>query len=273
MNDDALKKTLVKLLSPLVRYLIQRGWGFVAVRDLLKAIYAAEAEKLLREDTGQIPNDSQISLVTAIHRKEVKRLRESDELADGAPDSFQGAHAAARVIATWQSSPKFCDENGEPRLLSIGVSAKENEFDDLVRATKADVRSRSILDELLRVGAVEVTADDKLRLLRNAYIGADPKEKLMFLAANVGDHLRSALHNLMSTEAPWIERALYHDSIPLDHLAAVRPDLQKLAEKFLKDANRHLIDANTVSTEGDTSTRKRMRMGVYYFEADSDDEK
>ena len=42
--DRTLHTALLKILRPLVRYLIGRGWTFPVLSDLLKSIYVAEAQ-------------------------------------------------------------------------------------------------------------------------------------------------------------------------------------------------------------------------------------
>lgn len=271
MIDPALKTTLVRLLRPLVGYLIRRGWDYVALRDLLKVVYVAEAERQQREVSVGEPTDSQISLLTGIHRKEVKRLREELEAGESAEDQFAGRHAGARVIATWLSSVEFL-EQGSPRILPLRAPDGIASFEALVQAARADMRAKAVLDDLIRVGAVEKDSDDKVRLVRTAYVSPQPKEKMLFLAANVGDHLRSALHNLSSPDDPMLERALYHDTISQEQLDDARPEILKLAEDLLKNANQRLMGANTIGTETKPGPRKRMRLGVFYYEADSDDE-
>lgn len=271
MIDTTLRKTLVQLLGPLVGYLIGRGWGYGALRDLLKEIYVAEAEKQQRKGSAGEPTDSQISLVTGIHRKEIKRLREALPPEDEKSDQFSGRHAGARVIATWITSPEFLD-GGSPAKLPLRAPAGKASFEALVLAARADMRPRAVLDELVRIGAVEEDKDECVRLVQTAYVSPLPQDKMAFLAANVGDHLRSALHNLTSPEKPLFERALFHDSISQEQLDAARPEMLKLAEELLKKANQQLIDANTISTEAKSEQRKRMRLGVFYYETDEDDE-
>lgn len=273
MIDTTIKTTLVRLLGPLVRYLIERGWGYMALRDLLKAIYVAEAEKRQLATTGSVPTDSEISLLTGIHRKEVKRLREELRSSSGeaGSDPMAGANISARVIAAWITDRRFLTGD-KPSVLPLRGESDTPSFDMLVQSTRADMRPKAILEELLRVGAVERAGEDSVRLIRTAYVALEPKEKLAFLAANVGDHLRSALHNLSRPDAPFLERALYHDTISSGQLAAARDEMMSLADQLLRKANEQLIGANTIGTETGAEPRKRMRLGVYYYEASSDDE-
>ena len=92
--DTPLKTTLLALLRPLVRYLIGQGWTYPALCELLKAVFVAEAQGHHSEGTHRPTTDSRISLLTGIHRKDVKRLR--GELAHGhsAPPLRHGASLA-----------------------------------------------------------------------------------------------------------------------------------------------------------------------------------
>jgi hypothetical protein len=266
MPNTALQTALVELLRPLVRYLVGHGWGYPALCDLLKGLYVAEAATLDR-GPGR-PTDSRLSLRTGIHRREVKRLRKEWEGAATPPSPRRDANLAARVVATWISAPEYLDAHGGPRVLALHDAGDEPGFEALVRRVKADVRPRSVLDELVRVG-VAAEAPEGVRLLRTAYVSPLPEEKLEFLAANVGDHLRSALHNLSHPQEPYLERALYHDAIPAADLDRLRPELMRLAEPLLREANRRLLDAGTVGTEHQATPRRRMRLGLYYYEEDT----
>ena len=56
--------------------------------------------------------DSRVSLLTGIHRKEVRRLRGA-----GAPISATPAAVSrtSRIIARWLAAPEFTDAHGRPR--------------------------------------------------------------------------------------------------------------------------------------------------------------
>ena len=74
--DNALRTALLSILRPLVRYLIGRGWTYPVLTDLLKAVYLEEAVRHYSDDAGPDGmTDSRASLLTGLHRKDVKRLR------------------------------------------------------------------------------------------------------------------------------------------------------------------------------------------------------
>jgi hypothetical protein len=268
-----------RLLQPLIRYLISKGWGYIALRDLLKECYVNEAVRANQAEGD--PTDSLISLVTGIHRGEVKRLRALALEAETATDRLAktGATLAARVVAAWVSDPRFCDKNGEPLLLALrqsdGVKDAVPCIDTLLQVARIDIRGRTVVDEMLRAKTAELVDEKYIRLLQSAYFGADPAEMLYFLGANVGDHMNAAFHNMKGEQPRFIERALFHNSMSAQQLENVRPELSSMADQLLRQANQRLLEGQIAGTEtpsGDQSEpRRRMRFGVYYYETGEDD--
>ncbi len=275
MESD-IEHMLRRLLRPLVAYLMRRGLGYIAFRDLLKRVYVDEA--LRGHEGDEAPTDSQISVVTGINRREVKRLREIATHPDTAEprDRMAGVNAAARVVGTWVSAAAFRGPDGAPLPLTTRGEGDDPGFDALLRAAKVDVRARTVIEELERAGVVERLADDRLRLLRTAFTPTEPREKLLFLGANVGDHMRSAFHNLAGETPVFIERALFHNGIGASRLNAARPVLSDMADRLLRQCNEQLLEGNLASTDaagGDPEREAllRLRLGVYYYETDADD--
>ena len=270
--ETSLKNAVLAVLRPLVRYLIGQGWAYPALSELLKTVYVAEAEQHYGA-AGQRPvTDSRISLLTGIHRKDVKRLRK--EIAQGVPVPMLSnrANLAARVVAAWVSTPRYLDAGGEPKALPLRHEGTAASFESLVREARADLRPKAVLDELIRVGVTELTPEGRVRLLRTAYVSSLPEDKLAFLGSNVGDHLQSAIHNILTLENPFIERAVYYEAVPAKDLADLRPELTRLADQMLRQANKRLMAVNTVGTEATHEPRCRMRLGVYYFEENTQGE-
>ncbi|HQT63814.1 MAG TPA: DUF6502 family protein [Acidocella sp.] len=268
-----------RLLQPLIRYLISKGWGYIALRDLLKECYVHEAVRANQVEGD--PTDSLISLVTGIHRGEVKRLRALALEAENANNRLAktGATLAARVVATWVSDPRFCDKNGQPIQLALrqadGVKEAVPWIDTLLQAARIDIRGRTVVDEMLRAKTAELVDEKFIRLVQSAHFGADPAETLYFLGANVGDHMNAAFHNIKGEQPRFIERALFHNSISAQQLDTIRPELSKMADHLLRQANQRLLEGQIAGTEAASGEkiepRRRLRLGVYYYEADEGD--
>ena len=142
-------------------------------------------------------------------------------------------------------------------------------FSTLVAEHSGDVGPRAVLDELLRVGAVDKLKDGRLRLVQRAYIPqADEDAKLDFLGTDVADLISAIEHNLdPENDAPFFQRKVAYDNLPPEYLPQLRKLLsgkgQKLLEELNADMSRHDRD---VQGEVNAPDRRRAMIGIYYFE-------
>lgn len=268
MLDTALKNAVLNILRPLVRYLIGRGWTYPALSEMLKAVYVEEALQHHAEDKKPA-TDSRVSLLTGVHRKDVKRLREVLGSHSPVPVLPHGAALAARVVAAWTSLPRYLDAKRKPKVLPLRHLPNRVSFEGLAREVRADMRANVILDELVRAGVADVDEDGKVHLLRSAYVSDIPRDKLAYLGDNVSDHLKSALHNVSGKDKPFLERAVYYELVDTDELDALRPELYQLSEEFLQAINRRVMPLNRKASRHAVAGGRRMRLGVFYFEDDS----
>ena len=65
---------LRRVMRPLVRLMLRKGVTYTMFADLLKEVFVDVAHREFRLD-GTVPTDSRISLLTGVHRKDVRRLR------------------------------------------------------------------------------------------------------------------------------------------------------------------------------------------------------
>lgn len=266
--NNAIKNTALTILRPLVRFLIGHGRTFGAITELLKYVCVEEACRKLGENARAL-TDSKVALLSGVHRKEVRRIRE--ELAQSDPYDLPLRHAAnssAQLIAIWMTHPGYQNEHGEPIPLPMRAPNGPS-IEALARLVKADMRPRTIVDDLVRAGVAE-ERDDLIGLLRCSYISDIPEDRLVFMANNVGDHLNAAVHNLEGGAPAYLEQALYFDELSAVALDKLRPELRRLGEKLLRDAYQKVakLDPKTDEcTDNPVPTdARRMRFGVYYFE-------
>ncbi len=153
----SLVRALRRVLRPLVRLLLAHQITYPFLANLLKTVYVELAERELA-----IPDKpqtiSRLSLLTGIHRKDVKRLRE-EPLENDAPPPV--VSLGAQLVARWTAVEAFLDENDHPRPLArLPGSANQPGFDDLVASVSKDIRARAVLDEWLRLGIAHIDEDD-----------------------------------------------------------------------------------------------------------------
>lgn len=263
--SHAIKSAAIAIFRPLVRFLIGHGWTYGAMAELLKVVCVEESCRRLASEASPL-TDSKVGLISGIHRKEVNRIRL--ELAASTTNDLplrQGANVAAQLIALWVTHPGFLDEHDQPLPLPMRAESGPS-VDELARLIKADMRPRTILDDLIRAGIVEENAG-LISLLRTTYVSDVPEDRLSFLGANVGDHLASAVYNLENDPPPFLDQAVYFDALSPEALDHVREDLRLMGNKMLRAAYQRIskLDSQTPA-QVDTPSVCRMRLGVYYYE-------
>jgi hypothetical protein len=80
---------------------------------ILKEVFVDIAEQEFPV-AGREQTDSRISLLTGVHRKDVRRLRDEQHADDEPPKTVS---LAAEVVARWIGAPEFLDSLGKPKAL------------------------------------------------------------------------------------------------------------------------------------------------------------
>ena len=267
---QALSAAVLKLLRPLVRILLRNGVSYSSFADLAKWVYVDVAMREFGVE-GRKQSVSRVSIITGLSRKEVARVRQLPKPDDRA--SSESYNRAARVIAGWRRDPDFCDGHGEPAVLPMadeGIS-----FSELVKRFSGDVPARAILDELIRVRAVEPLKDGRVRLLARAYIPESSEaDKLNILGTDVGYLVATIDHNLRpDTSGPFFQRKVAYDNLPDEVLPKFRKLTGEKAQALLERMDRWLAerDRDVTPSVGGTG-RNRAGIGIYYFEEPYPDE-
>jgi hypothetical protein len=267
---QVLSAAVLRLLRPLVRILLRNGVSYSSFADLAKWVYVDVAMREFGVE-GRKQSVSRVSIITGLSRKEVARVRQMPRPEDHA--SSESYNRAARVIAGWRRDTNFLDDHGEPAVLPMtdeGIS-----FSELVKRYSGDVPARAILDELIRVRAVEQLEDDRVRLLARAYIPESSEaDKLNILGTDVGYLIDTIDHNLRSdTSGPFFQRKVAYDNLPEEVLPRFRELTGEKAQALLESLDRWLAKHDrdvTPSVKG--SGRNRAGIGIYYFEEPYRDE-
>jgi len=271
----ALSGAVVRLLRPLVRILIRNGMPYGAFADLAKQVYV-ELAMTEFAISGRKPSVSRASVITGLSRKEVLRVQRLPSQDDAA--LAERYNRGARVISGWARDADFVDSRRQPLALSLDGPIPS--FTELVKRHSGDVPVRAILDELLRVGAVERRADGQLRLLTPAYVPAGGElEKIGILGTDVAYLVSTIDHNLACarTEARF-QRKVAYDNLSEEAVVEFRPLVSERAQALLEllDAWLSARDRDVRPDIGGTG-RKRAGLGIYYFEegvtAESDEQR
>jgi hypothetical protein len=258
---EALIHAIKRLLRPLLRVMIAHGVTLPVLSRLLKELYVevAEAEFPL---SGRPQTDSRISLLTGVHRKDIRALRGRA----GAPDLPSAAMSRnAQMIALWAGSPDYLDASGQPRPLPRTGEAPS--FESLGHSVSTDIRARVVLDEWLRLGLVRVDDDGLVHLNNAAFI---PREDFADIAyyfgRNLRDHIAASGHNLLGNQPPMLERAVYYERLTSESVEELAALSRELGSKALIAVNQKAFELSQRDA-ANPSASHRISFGVYFFSA------
>ena len=250
---------VLRAFKPLARLLLRHGVAYPAFASALKQVFLeAAAEELQR--AGKKQTDSAISLLSGVHRRDVRNLGRLDgeRIAVEAPMNM-----ASQVMSRWLTDPTYLDEDGQP------LAMDRTRFDALVTAISSDVRPRAVLDELARLGMAEENGEG-IRLLAPGFVPRQGfPEMAALLADNLHDHAAAAGTNIEG-EGNYMEQAIFVDQLSADSVkqlhaasakawrAAFKTVMREAQQRFDHD-ERNMPAAERIH---------RARFGAYFYACD-----
>lgn len=257
-----IERALEELLQPLARLCLGHGIPFSRIEEMLKRAYV-DAARLERKRSGASATRdiSQLAVTTGLHRRDVARI--SAEARDLAPRRLS---PATQVLTLWLSDPAY-RRAGKPlqRLPRQGLAPS---FEALAQAVTRHVHPRSLLDELARLGLVQLDVEtDEVEMLKDSVVPDAHGERLYaLLGANVGDHLSAATDNVLGSGPRHVEQAVFAEGMSAE--AALQAELlarEHWAEtlKTLAPQLQRLIDADR---EAGRPCDHRVRVGIYSYQ-------
>lgn len=254
---------VLRALAPLVRLLLRHGVTYTAFAAALKPVFLQVAQQELAA-RGMARTDSALTLLSGVHRRDVRRLLRGATDADEVGfDASLGV--VAEVVGRWMSDPAWLGPDDRPRRLPRSGAGS---FDTLVASVSQDVRPRAVLDELLRLGAAQ-EVDDGVALLEQGFAPRQGlPEMAAVMAANVHDHAAAVAANLQG-EANFLEQAVYVDALAapsVDELAKVARKAWARAFREVMHTARQRFDADRAAPSGEAAApTHRARFGVYFY--------
>lgn len=262
---DLLLRAARRALRPLVRLWMRGGLTFPVITAMLRELYVDVAQRDVLVDP-KTRTDSRIAVLSGVHRKELRRLREAPVEADAAPAKLA---LGSLLVARWLAAPPWADPPGTPRRLPRAAGEGEASFESLVASVTRDVRPRAVLDEWLAQGVVAIDAEDHVVLRDAAYLPQPGREEqLFYFARNLHDHAAAAAANVLAEGvAPFLERSLHYDAMPMAAATTLEAEARAAAVRLLVEMNARalqLLDQHGASAGG----TRRVNLGVYLFAED-----
>lgn len=268
--------TATTFLRPVVRLMLHFHITYPQLITMLKGLYIDVAVTDFPNGNQQ-QSDSRINLLTGIHRKDVKRLRNQPKSHLGT-SKFESLKAslAAKIIQKWRNSKGYQDINGKPiplplrksnsqELSSKGINSEDLSFDELVTSVaKQDIRPKVILEEWVRLGIAQ-REDNCVKL--NTDAGLMDKgfaEKLAFFGQNIQDHLNAGSHNLMGHKPAYFDRSVFYDKLSIESVSQLSDLANRLGMEALQQMNRTALQLQTEDKDQEGNDF-RMNFGVFNF--------
>lgn len=232
-DDIPSKQMLLALLQPVARLMIDSDIGLAGAVELLKTALVAEAY-------AQAPQASvsHVSLMTGVHRKDIKRLEHGKQ-------QPRKASAAARVLTLWQTEPDYL-EGGEPRALTRQGKCG---FDALVNRAKVDAAPATLLSVLLASGNIS-EKDGLLNFLTASMVPHDRDDKMEAGIATLAPHLDTTIGNLIGETEQW-DQALRYSHLSREAADELEADATRMALEMLQALNKK-ANALQQAEEGQT---------------------
>jgi len=258
-----LTTAVLTIFKPLVSLMLRSGISFGEASTLLKQAYVKEAENELQA-SGEKRTTSRISILTGLTRKDVASLRKKTS-----PQDLKTVNhnRAIRVIGGWNGDSKYCNDEGNAKVLQIQGCSES--FESLVNKYSGDMPYRAVLNELIRTGAVEKIGNDNVVLVRSAYVSSDDEnEKYSLLGEDVTLLVKTIKHNIVSSkEESFYQRKVLYDSIPRKKVDEFKILVNRENQLLLLKLNSWLLqhdqahDKQIMDEEAMT-----LGVGIYYFE-------
>ncbi len=259
-GNTALIEAIQRVLRPLVRLLLAKQITYTYLISVLKPLFVDVAVTEFQLE-GKQQTDSRLSLLTGVHRKDIRRFLDEPRI-DLTPPA--NVSLGARLIARWNGESDYLDEQALPMPLPrLMQSDGSPSFEKLVCDESKDIRARVVLDEWLRLGLVEIDSNDVVHLCTGAFVPEQGlEEKLYYLGRNVRDHIESAVHNVLDEKPPFLERSVYSDGLSPQAIE----ELAQLAESMSMDVLRAINKkAQELKKTSSGNQKNRITLGVYFY--------
>lgn len=247
---------VLAMLQPLVVWLLRSGVGYTDLTAALKPVFLEAARAELAR-TGAKQTDSAISLLSGVHRKDVRASGQTARAVDvraqlGKPTP------ASQVMTRWLAT-ELPDH--------LPFSGPAPSFEALARSVSTDIHPRAVLLELLRLGVADELTDGNVRLCRQAFVPNPAlEESRRLLAGSVADHIEAGVHNLSAGDGKtYLEQSVFADGLS----AASAQQLEQLANSLWRDVLAAMVQAAVPLCAQDEPAGgdQRIRLGMFCLTA------
>lgn len=261
------------LLLPLVRLAMRHGLSYDELNEALRRSMA-ECAKDMHPDSAH--SAAQLAILTGLPRAHAQRIK--DTLAVGAAEELGNLTLVARLIAGWRND--FVGPYGVP--MELPLAGGEHAFPNLVRRYGGKVSPAEVLEDLKRVGVIEITESGRARLTNRPYITGRLKpesiERMSWVVRDLSETLEFNLDPSRDSPARFERRMYTHEPLAGHLLDGFREFVNEEGQSFLSRLDNWLTEQfkeirrrrrNTGSetpSMADSPDARHVGVGVYWFE-------
>ena len=181
------------LLKPLVRMALKNGIMFPGFSAALKGAYLDVATRQLAAAGTRVSSEG-ICVITGLEKTEVESLLSGNPQHSDFAMAVQSTSPLARLLYAWHTDIRYTGPYGVLKDLRSSRSDESTElaFSDLAAEYCPGFPHRLLLDELLRIDAVQAVGNDYFRATTRSYVPDPLSDESIRLVAQV-------VHNLCET--------------------------------------------------------------------------
>jgi hypothetical protein len=264
----ALRGALIRILRPLVHWLLHVGFSASEFVDLVKELYIDAARERLAEDAGpqggrkRQKSDTQvaISTITGVSRQFVRDYLNGDRRVS---DTTKGGQRPSRVLAAWWHENQWHTPGGRPAKLPI--TGRGRTFEMLCREASGEHRAHNaILAELMRVGAVQVH-NGMVELIRPTYTTFSwSAASVTEMGETIGSHIETWCYNFLNPDTPLMCKGIVNPNIKRQAEGVLRNQLRTQMESTISIAGR-LLHSEMHTVPPDMLGQPASTLGIHCF--------
>ncbi|MBS0388530.1 MAG: hypothetical protein JSR15_08610 [Proteobacteria bacterium] len=256
---------LARALAPVAKLCMKSGMGAGELQIAAKIACIGEAAKNAR--LGNRLNHSRIAAATGLTRKDVRALAglvKSGKISAGREVAKQ---RTTRVLHGWRTDPEYLDRRGHP--VRLAIRGPNVSFHSLVRRYGGDVTPVSVLNELVRSGAVSRAPGGHVVVKKHS-------PRVRGFGSDVVAEFTARLRDLGNTLVNNIEDVKHPIFVGFSEIKNLSPDEAALFQETFSERAASLVDGverwRTSQARIRAKDRKqsaegtRVGMGVYLVE-------
>lgn len=257
--------SIAKIAAPLSEFAVLMGLSVADIEMVLRESVVRAAAKLQMEKSNRL-NVSGIAASTGLSRTIVSRTLKSSKRVR--LSSINRSQFTNRVLGAWHRDPKYVDQNGAPA--TIDVFGRGSTFESLVRRHGGGLPVRAILDELIRVGAIEMSSNQQVKARSSIAIARGFDNAMIESIGNrVSELLSTMTGNLRSESSAKLVASVDADHVSNEIIGLIRREVTNRGANLLSNIEETLFPKNSakrIKRRRSDSGGRRVSVTVYYFD-------